>query len=53
MFGQETSHAQTGTVFQTEVYLIVVQVKQSQIPHLAEGTGGNLRNTIPSESELF
>ena len=36
-----------------EVHLVVVQVKQSQIPHLAEGTSRDLGNAISTEAKLL
>lgn len=34
-------------------HLVVVQVKQSQIPHLIEGTRRDLGNAIPTEAKLL
>lgn len=31
----------------------MVEVKQSQVPHLVEGTRRDLRNTVLTEAELF
>lgn len=38
----------TKILLNREDYLVVVQVKQSQIPHFAEGTSRDLRNMIPT-----
>lgn len=36
-----------------EAHLVVVQVKQSQVLHLVEGSGRNLRNEISVKTNLF